>query len=306
MSATTTTTPLHELLTIILTSSPAKCHPSTEMLEIVVGSFQAIGAERCRTIVMCDGYKRGAKHRPSRGIINDEAARDYDEYINRLRQASNTTTTTTTTDKSDLETSSPLSNIEVVVQPERLGFGFAVKRAVCDFVTTPYVMVVHHDQRYRRSFNLAGVIEQMELLDQVNYVGVLSPGTLGYVEKCKTNKNMPDPTSGIIPLANDMGNLVPLYVWFDRNHVGRTSFYRENVFQSGLIKKGTFIEDCYGQQMLTTIKANGLEAHAQYGCYYYDDLVPESMIHHIDGRRWMTPEQRQELGLPPLPDIMNK
>jgi hypothetical protein len=27
------------------------------------------------------------------------------------------------------------------------------------------------------------------------------------------------------------------------------------------------------------------------------------MIHHIDGRRWMTPEQRKELGLPPLKEF---
>lgn len=58
--------------------------------------------------------------------------------------------------------------------------------------------------------------------------------------------------------------------------------------------------------MLKNIKENGLEMHNQYGCYFLDDGVPESMIHHIDGRRWMTPEQRAEKGLPALPDIMNK
>jgi len=66
------------------------------------------------------------------------------------------------------------------------------------------------------------------------------------------------------------------------------------------------LSDCFGQQMLKNIKENGLEMHNQYGCYFLDDGVPESMIHHIDGRRWMTPEQRAEKGLPPLPDIMNK
>ena len=64
------------------------------------------------------------------------------------------------------------------------------------------------------------------------------------------------------------------------------------------------LSDCFGQQMLKNIKENGLEMHNQYGCYFLDDGVPESMIHHIDGRRWMTPEQRKERGLPEQKDIM--
>ena len=99
---------LHELLTIVLTSSPAKCHPSTEMVEIVLDSLQTIGADKCRTIVMCDGYKRGTKHRPSRGIIDAESATRYDEYIARLRQASNAPSLS--------PSASALARIEVVVQ----------------------------------------------------------------------------------------------------------------------------------------------------------------------------------------------
>ena len=50
--------------------------------------------------------------------------------------------------------------------------------------------------------------------------------------------------------------------------------------------------------MKKKIKEEGLSAHTEFGCYFLDDGVDESMIHHIDGRRWMTPEQRREMGLP--------
>jgi hypothetical protein len=295
----TSTADLSNLLTIVITSSPAKCNPSTKMLDIVVESFSTVpGLSKCRTIVMCDGYKRGKKHRPSRGIIDENSAKAYEEFLLNLRSSSNTE-------------EHILFGIEVVVQPERLGFGFAVKRAVEDLVSTPYVMVVHHDQRYRRSFDLSSCLNEMERrkiqvksdssLQQLNYVGVLSPGTLSYEVKCQSKKDMPDPTPGV--LSFEAGRMVPLYVWFDRNHVASVEFYKENVFSSGLVRKGTFIEDCYGQEMLKDIKENGLEAHKKYGCYFFDDGIDESMIHHIDGRRWMTPEQRKELGLPPLKEF---
>ena len=122
---------------------------------------------------MCDGYKRGAKHRPSRGIIDDEAADRYDSFLENLSKAAVT--------EGEI-----LSGVDVVVQPERMGFGFAVKRAVEDIVTTDFVMVVHHDQRYVRSFDLEGVLSEMQArVGNVNYVGVLSPGTIGYEKKCQ-------------------------------------------------------------------------------------------------------------------------
>jgi hypothetical protein len=290
-TGTTTAQPdLSNLLTIVVTSSPAKCNPHLNMLDIVVQSFSIVpGLSKCHTIVMCDGYKRGKKHRPSRGIIDEKSAKAYEKFLENVRIASNTVGNT-------------LHDVQVVVQPERLGFGFAVKRAVEEFVTTPYVMVVHHDQRYRRTFDLPSIVSEMMENTQINYVGVLSPGTLGYENKCQS-KELPNPTNGVLTCKSS-GRMVPLYVWFDRNHVASTSFYKENVFTSGLVRKGTFIEDCYGQQMLKDIKENGLDAHKKYGCYFYDDGIDESMIHHIDGRRWMTPEQRKERGLPEQKDIM--
>ncbi len=280
------------LLTVVVTTSPARCNPSLEMLERVVASFAVVpGLAGCRVIVVADGCKRGAKHRPSRGIVSEDAADRYDAFLAALESAS-------------AGGGSPLRGVDVIRQPGREGFGFAVRRALED-VATPFVMVVHHDQRYRRGFDLPGVVRKMQEMEgRVNYVGVLSPGTIGYENKCVT-KGLPSPTPGAFPLDSPDApagtRLVPLYVWFDRNHIASCAFYRSNVFASGLVKRGTFIEDCYGQQQLKRIKEGGLEvALIDYGCFFLDDGTGDSMIHHIDGRKWMTAEQRAAAGLPPL------
>ena len=53
------------LLTVVVTTSPARCNPSLEMLETVVDSFKLVpGLEACRLIVVCDGCNVGKKHRP--------------------------------------------------------------------------------------------------------------------------------------------------------------------------------------------------------------------------------------------------
>ena len=196
------------------------------------------------------------------------------------------------------------------MQESRQGFGFAVRRAL-DEVTTKFVMVCHHDQRYVRSWDLAAVLTAMQRNPGViNYVGVLSPSTLGYRNKCICSK-LPDPLPGARGLPDgsviDIGPeekleesyLLPLYRWFDRNHIASKAFYLNNVFQSGLVKKGTFIEDCYGQDQLSRIKDSGLEAHMDFGTFVLID-GDTTAIHHIDGRRWMTAEQRASLNLPPL------
>ena len=106
-------TSLSKVLTVVITSSPAKSNPSLRMLEIVVESFTRVpGLKSCRIIIMCDGYKRGAKHRPSRGIIDDEAADRYDSFLENLSKAAVTE-------------GKILYGVDVVVQPERMGFGFA-------------------------------------------------------------------------------------------------------------------------------------------------------------------------------------
>ena len=131
----------------------------------------------------------------------------------------------------------------------------------------------------------------------IHYVGCLSPSTVKYGESC-IGKKFEDPRRKAIDIG-EKSKLVPLYCWYDRNHIASVRHYQDVVFASGFVKKGTFIEDSYGQAQLKKIKAGGLEAHLPYGTYLLDD-GKGAAISHIDGRRWMTDKQREEAGFPPL------
>ena len=72
--------PVEELLTVVVTSSPVKSNPSPRMLEASLRST-ATAAGRCRKLVMCDGFKRRKRSQPKVGVINDEEAARYTEYV---------------------------------------------------------------------------------------------------------------------------------------------------------------------------------------------------------------------------------
>ena len=99
---------IKDLLTIVVTTSPAKCHPEIDMIRDVIDSFQLIdGLKDARVIVACDGVNVGARERPSRGIVSAETAARYKSYLTNLENSS--------------------LNVEVVRSEERIGFGFGVK-----------------------------------------------------------------------------------------------------------------------------------------------------------------------------------
>jgi hypothetical protein len=55
--------PLHDLLTIIVTTSPVKSNPSTELLERAMDTFMHGGpdfAYKCRKVIVCGTFCRGA------------------------------------------------------------------------------------------------------------------------------------------------------------------------------------------------------------------------------------------------------
>jgi hypothetical protein len=155
-----------ELLTVVITTSAVVSNPATDMIEEVVDSFRNVpGLAACRLIIFCDGYKTqkdGAKWRP--GHVCAAEGERYDEFVLRIQAlAAN-------------EHPSPLNGATVMAMTERQGFGFGVKMSLAE-VTTPFVMIQHHDQRFRRSFNLPALLRAMlskEHGDAVKYVGAPS------------------------------------------------------------------------------------------------------------------------------------
>ena len=112
-------------------------------------------------------------------------------------------------------------------------------------------------------------------------------------------------------------SLEPLAFWYDSTHCCEANHYREFIFQETLrreekiadedgsrtrLRLGDFVEDTVGHQLLNAVKKAAttidgfIEAHEPYGTYLWNDAVDEVHVRHIDGRKYLSPEQRVELG----------
>ena len=63
-----------------------------------------------------------------------------------------------------------------------------------------------------------------------------------------------------------------------------------------VVQLGDFVEDTVGHQLLSAVKEHGFAAHAAYGTYLWDDGRQEVHVRHIDGRKYLSEAQREELG----------
>lgn len=106
------------------------------------------------------------------------------------------------------------------------------------------------------------------------------------------------------PPCADSVPLCPVFFWFDRNHLVRSSFYRDRVFGAyRFMRSAAFIEDTFGQMMLNILRGTQ-ETHSvkrftarpftYYASYiYYTDggLLPH--VDHVHGRKFITSHQRE-------------
>jgi hypothetical protein len=295
-------TELAKALTIMFNTSPIELHPSTVLVEEVMGAL--IGhlpcLRRCHKLIVCDGYKirdAGSKYRAGR-ITSDHTAK-YHEFIARLKLLSAS------------GSGSVLEGAQVLVLEQRQGFGFALKAGL-EHVRTPYLLVQQHDRRLRQPFDVLGVVRAMIAsrtpvggAAPVQYVGLPTTTTLAHARKVKDkfkidiNKHARFyPGSNMQHVQNDavrtdqlrpsnrapIGDavalrLIPLLQWYDSTHICNTEYYRKFVFGwrgpkgkgQQLVVKGGFIEDKLSQVQLTEIRKHGIDAHADWGTFLLDD-----------------------------------
>ena len=180
--------PLEDILTIIVTTSPIKSNPSTELLEKTFSTFPNGGPEfayKCRKLIVCDGCrtrnstvtKRHVNDKQSmrNGIVTSTQAQNYEEFKRRLRilcnEAANTTNTKTTgtgTGRGELSsttttttTPSPFCNAVVEELDTRMGYGYALRHALYNCVKTPYVIVIQHDRTIMRPTPILETVRAM-------------------------------------------------------------------------------------------------------------------------------------------------
>lgn len=265
-----------DMLTVLITSSPAHTHPSTSLLDHVLDSFQEIPSlVECRKIIICDGYKIDTKARYKKGRVTQEHADSYEQYKRNL--------------KKHISDNNPIyKNVEILELPVRVGFGFALKEAL-PIVTTKYLMIVQHDRSFIKSFDLQQILESMEINPQMRCVLLPLASTYNYRKRMDTKFGKKDILNNL-EIVHNNHTFLPLCQFYDSTHIAHMDFYKDFIIGQKMIPKNGFIEDRLGQLQVKDIRENGMDVHGKYGTYLYGDGF-EYLVQHLDGRDGLTENQ---------------
>ena len=287
-------------VTVLLTTSPAPSHPSTALLERVVESFSLVpDLMHARKIIVFDKERAhiqaAGKCRYRSGRVDEGAKSRYEEYKAAVKVLAD-------------RAAGQWNRTELLELDEHQGFGFAVKQAL-DHVHTSHVLVVQHDRTFMRPVALAAVLETMRSGERdLGYVLLPTTSTSNYSRTMnswlRTHGVRDDIERIAVPLCDGgltaamadgekkdsagLGpRLLPCLRWFDSTHLANTEWYRSFVFdwRRGLVKKGGFIEDKFGQKQAKDIAARGLDAHADWNCWLLEDGLGRA-VGHLDGSNY--------------------
>lgn len=252
--------PLEDVLTIIVTTSPIRSNPSTELLEHTFQSFPYAGddfAYKCRKLIVCDGCRvldsnsNGNEKKVSRrhnnvkqalrsGITTTRQAQQYEEFKENLKTLCE-----------GAPPVSPFWNSSVVALQERHGYGFALREALRNHVSTPYVCVIQHDRTFMRPTPLRDSVHAMWNHSNVKYVGMSMRSNLMYSDifRSKYGKEASNAMKELIlrppELALDASVFGP-----DGSSCKELNCLSQNVVKSTAILFGTYTKSaqCLEQQ----------------------------------------------------------
>ena len=257
-------------ITIVLTTSPIRTHPSTRLIEETFVSFTLCPElVACPKIIIADGVKIKDQPKYRSGIVSNEAHAAYRHYLYRLAHLTESP-------------ESPLFGARLINLQERHGFAHALRRGLVR-VTTPYLLVAQHDRSFRRQAPVTEVLKSMEGDMTINYVGFPTSSTIDYVRYIRDKyaiRLTPVPS-----IAQSHLEFIPLVQWYDSMHVAKTDFYLSRVFGKDRfvnLPPGGFIEDTLGQAMLAAVRSEGVDALEQYGVFVCNDQGGVA-VGHIDG-----------------------
>lgn len=261
---------LSDIVTIVLTTSPVRTHPSTRLIEETFLSFTLTpDLAECNKIIIADGVKIKQHSKFRSGMVTAEADAAYRHYLHRLSHLIRSP-------------SSSMYGATLISLQERHGFAHALRRGLMK-VTTPYVLVAQHDRSFRRSVPIHDIVESMHHDNNISYVGFPTHSTVDYVRFIRDKYAIK--ISPVPSLTNADISFVPLVQWYDSMHVAKTEFYKSRIFGKQRfvnLPPGGFIEDTLGQAMLATIKQEGMISHSQYGMFVCNDGNGVA-VSHIDG-----------------------
>jgi hypothetical protein len=167
------------LTVIVCTSFTAAC-PATLLIEATLQSFGFVpGLERCRVVIVCDGYQiaRNGGRRVKAGRLEEADVAPYKGYVAALRARAAAAA-------AGASGVPPALRRATVLELEgHHGFGWAVKAALeSGLVTTRQVLVVQHDRSFMRPFDLSRGLGCMMAEPRVGYLLIPTRSTHHHAE----------------------------------------------------------------------------------------------------------------------------
>ena len=260
------------LLSVVVTTSPIPSMPSTVLLEALYSSLSMIPyLSDCRRILVADGIGEvlaeggDPNYKKSRVLPGEEEA--YEQYLDAIQGLIDAGT-------------KGFHGTELLRMPQRVGFGLAVK-AAAEMATTPFLMVVQHDQLMLRAVDLPGILTAMRCFPEtLKYVGLPSrTTTVGYAERVKQRYGISISRAEMPMLELP---LLPLLMWYDKTHIVSREHLLEFVYNpttSGVcISPGEFTEVRCGLQLTLPLAAHCLAVLPMPG--YAETVIVAAKILH--------------------------
>lgn len=189
--------PMKDLLTLIITTSPIRSNPSTELIERAMETFVYGGTDfayECRKVIVCDGCRLkketdvpdahghrkvsikhiNVKQAMRNGIVTSEQADNYQKFKEKLKDLCDKANTT------QCDYISPFRNAAVVELEERHGYGYALRHALRHCVETQFVCVIQHDRTFMRPTPVVEALHAMWRNVNIKYIGMSMRSNLLY------------------------------------------------------------------------------------------------------------------------------
>lgn len=256
-----------DLITIIVTTSPATLHPSTEHIEATIDSLR-VQLPDAEIIVACDGV------RPEQEKLRAQ----YEDYQHRLFWLTNF----------------KWHNV-VPLRLEEWGHQAHAVRAALELVTTPLVMLVEHDTPLKETpidwagicafietgeANLIRFHHEAEILP--DHEGLMIDHDTQWIPEEDWQLRRVSPTSVVnerhgLPLRRTMA-------WWQRPHVASTRFYRERVMPFFTPECRTMIEDPLYGHISSEYLTYGEAAWWDWRMFVYCPEGSMQRSYHLDSR----------------------
>ena len=200
------------VFSLLIVSSPSPCHPSLELLNTVLQSFDFIDdfeANVTPIVIVLDSYRISDENRTKKGRITVETEQRYLEYCRRVEELQRCR-----------------ANLRLFRCSKHFGFAMSVKFGL-EQVQTPFAMIIQHDRVFVKRISCLGdIINAMETHEHIRYVGFPNSANTTHAQQLVSRYGIHDLVhiSSRITINNDHF-LQPLIFWYDSLKFQNLSFF---------------------------------------------------------------------------------